>query len=242
MPAPGTTSERALVRRVEQPVTEGVRLLRRRLHGEHAGDDFLDLLIEGLVLESLPFNEWLLASFPVDAVVEDDFGRGNVDSYKVVVDTDTMILDEPLVAQIEKWVRAGGIFVTFGQTGRHTSTAIDSWPISRLTGYAVLRTDVANSAINLAPGQPVFDHDYWAKTRPASGLALKKAAPECRDLMVWDNGTTAVGMRPLGKGCVFDLGSTPESPRLLGEILSLGRTPDRSRHGEGNASAPLRQQ
>ncbi len=170
-------------------------------------------------------NEWLLASFPVDAVVEDDFGRGNVDSYKVVVDTDTMILDKPLIAQIEKWVRAGGIFVTFGQTGRHTSTAINSWPISRLTGYAVVRTDVANSAINLAPGQPVFDHDYWAKTRPASGLALKKVAPECRDLMVWDNGTTAIGMRLFGRGYVIDLGSTPESPQLLGEILTWAGLP-----------------
>ncbi|MFH1266050.1 MAG: hypothetical protein ABIK89_10005 [Planctomycetota bacterium] len=165
-------------------------------------------------------NEWFLASFPVDAIVENDFGRGNVDSYKVVVDTNTMILDEPVIAQIGKWVRAGGIFVTFGQTGRHTSTAIDSWPISELTGYSVVRTNVANSAISLAPGQPVFKDDYWTKPRSASGLALKKAAPECQDLMVWDNGATAIGMRPLGKGYVIDLGSTPEAPRLLGDILT----------------------
>ena len=40
---------------MEQPVAEGVRLLRRRFHGEHAGHHFLYLLFEGLVLESLPF-------------------------------------------------------------------------------------------------------------------------------------------------------------------------------------------
>ena len=46
----GDDEREALVLPVEQPVAEGVRLLRRRLHGEHAGDDFLYLLVEGLVL------------------------------------------------------------------------------------------------------------------------------------------------------------------------------------------------
>ena len=168
-------------------------------------------------------NEWLLDSFPVDAIVENDFARGNVDSYKVVVDTNTMIMDKPLIADVEKWVRAGGIFVTFGQSGRHTSTAIDSWPIGQLTGYAVVQTNITNSAINLAPGQPVFKDDFWVKARRASGLGLKKTLPECQDLMVWDNGATAMGMRPLGKGCVIDLGATPEAPRLLRDILNWAR-------------------
>jgi hypothetical protein len=165
-------------------------------------------------------NEWLLDSFPIEAVVENDFARGNVDSYRVVVDTNTTIMDEPLIGEIEKWVRGGGIFVALGQSGRHTSTAIDSWPIAQLTGYSVVRTEVGNSALSLAPHQPVFKDDYWAKVHRASGLALKKAEPECQDLMLWDDGTTAMGMRPLGKGFVIDLGATPEAPRLLREILT----------------------
>ena len=48
-------NEGGLVLPVEQPVAEVVRFLRRRLHGEHAGDDLLYPLFEGLVLELLPF-------------------------------------------------------------------------------------------------------------------------------------------------------------------------------------------
>jgi hypothetical protein len=172
-------------------------------------------------------NEWLLADFPLDELLEVDFERGNTTPYRVILDTNTCMMDESLVAQIEKWVRAGGIFVTFGETGRHTSTHVDAWPICRLSGYQVL--DVAprgrNQAFRLASDQPVFrDGDYWAAhNHGANLLVLKKAQPECRDLMLWQDGTVAAGMRPLGNGFIIQLGTTPEPRRLLGEILDWAK-------------------
>ena len=168
-------------------------------------------------------NEWLLPDFPLDEVLEVDFQRGNASAYRVILDTNTCVLDEPLLEQIEKWVRAGGIFVTFGETGRHTSTHVNSWPISRLSGYRVL--DVAprgrNQKFQLAPGQPVFqDSDYWAAhTQGTNLLVLQKQQPECRDLLLWQDGTVAAGLRPLGQGFVIQLGTTGEARRLLGDIL-----------------------
>ena len=38
-------------------------------------------------------------------------------------------MDEEMVGQIETYVRDGGIFITAVQTGRHSPTKMDSWPI-----------------------------------------------------------------------------------------------------------------
>jgi hypothetical protein len=172
-------------------------------------------------------NEWLLADFPLDEVLEVDFERGNAAAYRVILDTNTCVMDPPLVEQIEKWVRAGGIFVTYGDTGRHSSTMVDSWPIARLSGYRVLDADPRgrNQTFRLAPGQPVFqDRNYWAAhPHGANLLVLKPELPECRDLLVWQDGTVAAGMRPLGRGFVIQLGTTGEIRRLLGEILDWAK-------------------
>jgi hypothetical protein len=37
-------------------------------------------------------------------------------------------------------------------------------------------------------------------------LTLQKADPNCQDLVMWDDGTVAAGMRKLGKGMVLDFG------------------------------------
>jgi hypothetical protein len=56
-----------------------------------------------------------------------------------------------------KWVKRGGTFITFEQTGRHTSTQHDVWPISKLTGYNVLKiVERKGRPMELAPDQPVF--------------------------------------------------------------------------------------
>ena len=164
-------------------------------------------------------NQWLLDSYPVEAIVENDFGRGKADPYKIIVDTNTMIMDQPLIDQIEKWVRAGGIFVTFGQTGRHTSTEMDAWPINRLTGYSVVR-NIGNTPTHLVPDQKVLKSEFWSTAHNSYGLSLKKEKPECQDLTLWNDGSTAIGMRPLGKGYVIDLGATPNPQQTLKDIAA----------------------
>ena len=92
-------------------------------------------------------NRWwalinqLLDTYPRAGIEEDDFARGNVDQYRVVIDGNTTVMDPELVDQIQKWVEKGGTFITYQQTGRHTSIVPDSWPISKLTGYAVTGID-----------------------------------------------------------------------------------------------------
>ncbi|MGA2499439.1 MAG: hypothetical protein ABSH20_16990 [Tepidisphaeraceae bacterium] len=180
----------------------------------------------------------LLAEYERDSVDEGDFRCGNAGNYRVVIDTNTSIMDDEVLSDIEKWVRGGGVFVTFIQTGRHSPTQMDSWPISKLSGYAVTAIDKHGpdgKALNPrhlvpAPGQEIFKGEDWPKaSNYANGLTLKKQLPECQDLMLWPDGSTAVGLRRLGKGAVIHVGvkwaddrgaRNPEATsRLFSEII-----------------------
>ncbi|MCY2995975.1 MAG: beta-galactosidase [Planctomycetota bacterium] len=149
---------------------------------------------------------------PRDLINERDFSRGNADRYKVIIDDATLIMDETLIDRIEAWVRAGGMFVTQGHTGRHTPTAKDAWPINRLTGYRPVGNN-DNWRVEPVPGQPIFTDPVWS-TRDAhgpavggAGLLLEKMASECQNILQWPNGAIAMGVRPLGKGKVVTLGT-----------------------------------
>ena len=119
--------------------------------------------------------------------------------------------------QIEAWVRRGGVFITFHQTGRHTSLTPDAWPISKLTGYAVTGIDqlspngdgMPSRRLHMAEGQKVFHSDVpsWRYAENGAGLSLKKIDPACEDLLLWQDGSVAAGVRRLGKGMVFHLGA-----------------------------------
>ena len=158
----------------------------------------------------------IMPEFDRDAVTDLDFEDGKAAKYKMIIDLNTSIMDEKLVGQIEKYVRDGGIFVTFVQTGRHSPLQPDSWPISRLTGYRVTGIDRYNADGSMdarrniapAPGQDVFPATAEWHMPPANGLSLAKEAPECVDLMRWtDDGSVAVGMRPMGKGFIVNVGA-----------------------------------
>jgi len=155
----------------------------------------------------LRFNQLLLPEFPREEIFEPDFDRGNADAYKVIVDLNTSVMDDDYVAKIGKWVKAGGIFITWDQTGRNTTTEKDAWPISTLTGYKVDDTNHSMRTLRIAGGQQILrDNPTWSAV-PIQGAMLKKQAPACTDLLQWDDGTTAIGMRPLGKGFVIQVGS-----------------------------------
>jgi hypothetical protein len=143
-----------------------------------------------------------------DAVSEEDFGTDNVDKYRVIIDSNTSITSEELLANIEKWVRGGGVFVTYGQTGRHAETEPDTWPIRRLSGYNVtaLADWGAGKQFQRSPTQTIYKNDAWTKPTRAAGIQLSRAAAECQDLLVWSDGTVAAGLRPLGAGWVVTLG------------------------------------
>jgi hypothetical protein len=159
----------------------------------------------------------LVADYPRGGVLEQDFARGKADRFRVILDGNTTILDPEVIDDIECWVRRGGVFITYHQTGRHTSVLPDAWPISKLTGYAVTGVDKLSAngdglpgrKLRPAPGQKVFHGDVpaWRYAENSQGLSLKKIDPACEDLLLWEDSSVAAGVRRLGKGQVFHLGS-----------------------------------
>ena len=171
--------------------------------------------------------------FPCDGLSQSSFANGEADPYRVVLDSNTAMMDPSMVADIEKWVRAGGTFVTIAQTGRSTPERADAWPISGLTGYQVNRIDRIKpngtvdetGMLKAAPGQTLYGSNWDGVV--ANGLHMQKVASDAQDLLLWNDGTVAAGMRPLGKGYVVDLGAkftgdsiddrlppTPETPEV----------------------------
>ena len=170
--------------------------------------------------------------FDCDGVTGPDFGRGNVAPYKAIVDSNSSIMDEERIAEIERYVRDGGLFLTFHQTGRHTPTHPDAWPISRLTGYTVTRIAKYDSdgqvpgdewhPIHPAPGQTLFTTETWKHTEQANGLTLQKVAPDAQDLLLWEDGSVAVGMRPLGKGYIVQVGAKFSHAKMFDRVNEPG--------------------
>jgi hypothetical protein len=145
------------------------------------------------------------ALYESDAVKEQSFVHDQVGKYKVVVDTDSAILDQDTINGIERYVRGGGIFVTFGETGRHSPEKPDSWPMDRLTGFHITSPKPDNGTIAATPTQTVFPVD-WKIPGNNYGYRLKPLVPDAQTLMTWNDGQIAVGMRKLGKGTIITLG------------------------------------
>ncbi|HEY3398925.1 MAG TPA: hypothetical protein VGM19_14850 [Armatimonadota bacterium] len=152
--------------------------------------------------------------YPRDVLVEGDFARGNADRYQIILDDNTMVMDEALVTRIEAWVRAGGTFIACGHSGQHTPEVANAAPISRLTGYKMIGND-DNRRIIGVPGQKLLTDPYWFQTdpdgRPAlggAGMMMQKVAPDAIDLIAWENnGGIAAGARQLGKGWIITTGT-----------------------------------
>ncbi len=166
-----------------------------------------------------PLNAEFIGDYDFDGVTDLDFKDGTANPYRMVIGANTSVMDDGLTAAIEKWVRRGGVFVAFVQTGRHTPLKKDAWPVSRLSGYEVSSVSRSQATpgepyevadwwrFTFAPGQSVFDAAAWdLKDVTANGLKLRAVAPECLDLARWEDGSTAIGLRPLGKGYVVHVG------------------------------------
>ena len=170
--------------------------------------------------------------FPYDALSQSSFKSGDADHYRVIIDTNTSIMDEALVGDIEKWVSAGGTFVTLAQTGRHTPEKPDTWPMSRLTGYKVTRIDRLKpdggvdetGTLQPATGQQVYDAS-WKGVR-ANGLHMTNVAVDAKNLLLWDDGSVAAGVRPLGKGFIVQLGAKFTGKNIFDRVEPGGNSPE----------------
>jgi hypothetical protein len=176
----------------------------------------------------LRFNELLMPDFAREEVFPHDFERGYADPYKVILDSNTSVMDPDLVASIGRWVKAGGIFMTFGDTGRNTSVLKDAWPISAITGYGVTATEQSLRHLAPAEGQQLIVNDTTWRNMNVAGNTLEKKSPDCVDLLTYGDGTTAAGLRSLGKGYVITLGAhlgMGEAKHFFENILDWAKIP-----------------
>ena len=181
---------------------------------------------------STGFWEWrfpatLIADYPPDGIIPVDFSNGVADDYKVVIDSNCMLMRDETRAGIREWVKRGGIFVSMFETGRHTPETPDAWALQDISGYRPhvfseykgLRNEpVQRVKVTRVDGQPVFINAH--REMNADGARLESVAPDTIPLYRWEDGSVAIGMRPLGKGYVVTFGmrllpSGDEHVRLL---------------------------
>ncbi len=162
---------------------------------------------------------------PRDGVDAKDFSTPLVDKYRVIIDSNTSFMSEELVAGIEGFVRRGGVFITYGETGRHSPTTPDTWPIKRLTGYSTLRIFEWGDgrSLSVAPGQSILSLEEIPAGTRALGQSLKPESHDCLPLVNWDDGSIAIGMRPLGKGWVVSLTPQIRGPMFVAVIGAILR-------------------
>jgi len=56
-----------------------------------------------------------MRAFRSDGLTDSSFERGDASRYAVIIDTNTSIMDDKLLADITRYVEAGGTFVTFAR-------------------------------------------------------------------------------------------------------------------------------
>ena len=153
-------------------------------------------------------------------VDEGTFKDGLVQNYPVIFDCATALMSKQTVDRIKSYVEAGGTFVAMQETGRHTPTQRDAWPISDLTGFKVKAVRPMVGTVNILFDQPLLaalagksfynrgvSIDYSDYNYANQCLALEPSAPDTQVIARYDDGVAAIGMRKIGKGRVIVLGS-----------------------------------
>ena len=147
--------------------------------------------------------------------------KGMADSYPVMFDTNTKIMGQDTIDAIRRYVEKGGTFIALHETGRHGILEPDTWPISQLTGFKVQSVG-EKGKVTFGTDLPLFkgwegkEFDGegstldWKEVEYAKGVctSLTPTTPDAVSLAHWADGSTAVGMRRLGKGRIIVLGST----------------------------------
>lgn len=151
---------------------------------------------------------------------ETGLADGKAQAYPVLWDTGTWIMSRETVTQVRQYVEAGGTFVALQETGRHTYTERDAWPISELTGCKVrevrpMSGTVAvlheQSLLKKLAGKTFYNRgkaiDYSDYNYADQCIALDPVAPGVEVLARYSDGAAAITLRHVGKGRVIVLGS-----------------------------------
>jgi len=155
-----------------------------------------------------------------------DFASGRANAFKIIFDDGTAVLSEGDIAAIESYVRQGGIFIATNNTGLHTPSTANAWPICRLTGLAVKKPAAPFGNIQFSGTETLIPSlrgrqikgegqalDWLKGNQAGESLALAASAPGVNVIATWadraaSDGNIAVASRRIGKGEVVTLGST----------------------------------
>jgi hypothetical protein len=146
--------------------------------------------------------------------------RGLAQGYKVLWDCGTAAMSRQTVDDIRHYVEAGGTFVALQETGRHTLTERDAWPIESLTGFKVQQIRPMGGFVSILDDQPLFSKlrgktflnegrsiDYSGYNYADLCTVLEPMAPGTEAIARYRDGSIAIGLRRLGMGRVVVLGS-----------------------------------
>ena len=161
------------------------------------------------------------AHYDYGCVSESQIKDGTADSYPVIFDAGSDIMDGETIEALRRYVEKGGTFIALHNTGRSDPLEPNTWPISKLTGFKVTSSGKRGN-IHFANDLPVFKGWEgkqfkaqgialdWKKNDVAdgTGIVLASEDPESKALALWDDGSIAVGMRTIGKGRVIVLGAS----------------------------------
>jgi len=145
---------------------------------------------------------------------------GVTNDYPVIWDCSTNVMQPETVARLKAYVEAGGTFVAHQETGRHTPTERDAWPITDLTGFKVREIRPMTGTVNILQQQSLFTAlagksfynrgsgiDYSNYNYADKCVALEPVAAGTEVIARYGDGAIAIGLRHLGKGRVIILGS-----------------------------------
>lgn len=154
------------------------------------------------------------------------FDHGLGDKVPVIMDCATSIMTPERVAAIQRYIAAGGIFVAMHNTGRHTPTERDAWPLARAFGLHV-EDRLPSDQLHSAPLAPItFTKEEtllpsmqgkkaegsgvsldWLGNKATGAIGIKTELPTVQSVATWEDGSMAVCDLTYGKGRLIWLGS-----------------------------------
>ncbi|HEY3397637.1 MAG TPA: hypothetical protein VGM19_08265 [Armatimonadota bacterium] len=156
-----------------------------------------------------------------------DILNGAINQFPVVIDDGTVLLTQDEIEGLQRYVRAGGIFIAQHHTGRHLPERADAWALAAACGLTVTPKLINAENYHQWPlGKIRFtaDEDLLPSLRgkqvEGSGVAidylqqahtgavgLEGHDPSIRPVALWDDGTMAVADIHLGRGRLIYLGT-----------------------------------
>jgi len=138
---------------------------------------------------------------------EGQLEAGLLKDYPVIFDDGTSVMDDKLIQAINAYVQAGGTFIAESDTGRHSLTQANAWPISQLTGMQVANAD-EKGPVHFQSSLPIFQ-GWDARTFGGNkGIGLTANSSQVVPLALWKDGNIAIGMCPIGSGKIIVLGAS----------------------------------